>query len=316
MKPSRLVLFAAIAAGSAWAQTTTNLPRLAIVQDGTSADTVTIGVSGCNETIPLLWTNTLTFLLTNQCSQSPLKIWASEGSSCPESPGSNDFAIADVPSSTVDAIKSGRTSVRVADLPGFSRAAASDGGTELPCGSATPFTKTHVICGSASYALLAGISCATATKLAATPLKIIYDTQPPTAPKVTEYAAQDQAVRVGFTVDSDTSKVLVEARGPDDLDYVSRGETTASATYVRAEGLTNNVVYKVRLRAKDVAGNVSEASDPPIEVTPIQTLGFWGAYKQAGGTDAGGCSTGVGLAPLLLVAFALRRPRKQGEDTE
>ena len=33
--------------------------------------------------------------------------------------------------------------------------------------------------------------------------------------------------------------------------------------------------------------------------------------KANGGTNAGGCSTGAGVMPLLLLAFAFRRARKQ-----
>lgn len=312
MKLRLLTLCTLLAGGAALAQTNVVLPRLSIVRvDNPNTDTYTFGAGACNDTLTLRWSNTLTFALSNQCGQNPLKLWASAGSSCADAPVASDLRFTDVPSTTVDQLRQGNFTVKLSELPDFKSAVATDGGTVLPCGSSTPFTKTHVICGSAEYALPSGIGCASTTKMAAIPLKLVYDTLPPSAPTISEFTAQDSAVRVGFSVDSDTSTVLVEVKGPTDLDYFEKGETTATATYIRAEGLTNNTLYDVRLRAKDGAGNVSEPSGE-VQVTPIRTVGFWGFYKDAGGTDGGGCSTGLGLAPLLLLAFAFRRSRKQG----
>ena len=68
----------------------------------------------------------------------------------------------------------------------------------------------------------------------------------------------------------------------------------------------------MRLRCIDAAGNVSDPSSS-VSVTPIKTLGFYGFYKQSGGTDTG-CSTGLGLVPALVALFALRRARKQSRS--
>lgn len=312
MKLRLLTLCTLLVGGAAFAQTNTVLPRLAIVRvDDPNLDTYTFGASACNDTITVRWSNTLTFTLANQCGQNPLKLWASAGSSCPETPGTSDLRFTDVPSLTVDSIRQGQFSVKLSELPEFKAASATDAGTALPCGSATPFTTPHVICGSVEYALPSGIGCANTTKMTATPLKLVYDTLAPTQPSISDYTAQDGAVRVGFSVDSDTSTVIIEVKGPTDPDWFEKGETTAAATYIRAEGLTNNTIYDVRIRAKDAAGNISEPS-ALVQVTPIRTVGFWGFYKDAGGTDGGGCSTGLGLAPLLFVAFAFRRSRRQG----
>ena len=198
-------------------------------------------------------------------------------------------------------------------LDAFKAATTSDGGTLLPCGSPTPFTRTQKICGSVEYAV-AGFNgvCGPVSHYAAVPLKLVYDTEPPSAPTVTEHVPQDKGVRVSFTVGADTTAVLIEAQGPADPDYRPLAEVAVTSTTgsIKGENLENNVTYSVRLRAKDAAGNVSEPSDAFTE-TPILTLGFWGFYKDAGGTDAGGCSVGAGLMPLLLVAFAFRRARKQ-----
>lgn len=306
----RLVTLCTLLAGStALAQSV--LPEISITRvDDPNLTTYTFGAAQCNDTLTLRWSNTLTFTLATQCSQNPLKLWASAGDSCPEAPGTGDTRYEDVPSLTLNSIRQGTFSVKISELPDFKATTTADGGTQLSCTSGTAFTKTHVICGSVEYALSSGITCGTATKMTAVPLKLIFDTLPPGKPTITEYAAQDEAARLGFSVDSDTSVVLMEVQGPTDGDFRQIAETAASNGFVRGDGLENNVSYLVRLRARDAAGNVSEPSET-IEVTPIRTLGFWSYYKEVGGTDTGGCSVGAGLMPMLLAAFAFRRSRKQ-----
>lgn len=312
MKLRLVTLLSTVLLGAAaFAQTTPIGPRLTITRvDDPNIDTFTFGASSCSDTITLRWANT--FAVNAACPTAGLALWASSGSSCPSAPNAGDLTFTNVDLFTVSQIRQGTFTLRISELPDFKNAGSSDAGTLLPCGSATPFTRTHVVCGSLEQAVQSGFGCGTPTKLAATPLKLVYDTLPPSRPTIDKVTAQDQAVRVEFSVDSDTSAVLIETLGPTDLDYVARGETASTNTFVRAENLQNSVPYQVRIRARDAAGNVSEPSDPPIEVTPIRTLGFWGYYKDVGGTDTGGCSTGLGLSPLLLIALALRRARKQG----
>jgi hypothetical protein len=125
--------------------------------------------------------------------------------------------------------------------------------------------------------------------------------------------AQDEAVRVAFMADSDTATVLVEARSGGAGDYVQVGEAPVANAFVRGTGLKNGVEYEVRLRARDAAGNTSDPSASE-KVTPIRTVGFWGYYREAGGTDGQGCSAGIGLAPLALVLWTLRRARRQARN--
>lgn len=301
-------LFTLLAGSGAFAQV---LPRLAILRtDDPNVDTYTFGVAECNDTLTLGWSNTLILTLSNACGMNPLKLWSTARESCGDEPTADDTSYTEVPSSTVDQIRQGTFTVKISELPAFKPTTTTDGGTQLTCGSATPFTRTHRVCASAKYTVFAGTTCGSPSFQTATPLKLTYDTEPPAPPTITEYAAQDKAVRMGFTVGSDTTIVTMEVKGPDDADFRELAETAASNGSIRGDGLENNVPYFVRLRGRDDAGNVSEPS-AELQVTPIRTLGFWGYYKDAGGTEQGGCSTGAGVMPLLLAAFAFRRARKQ-----
>ena len=305
---TRLALVLSLLIGStAGAQTV--LSRIAINRvDDPNTDTYTFGSGACNDTLTLQWSNTLTINLT-QCSQNPLKLWATDGE-CQDTPGTADTRYEDVPALTLSTVRQGTFTVKIAELPYFKTTTTEDGGVNMPCSSPTPFTRTQRVCGSVEYATSTGFGCGTATKLAASPLKLVFDTLPPSAPVIDKADPQDKAVRVAFTVDSDTSTVVIEAKGPSDADFRELAETSSTNGFIRGEKLENNVTYQVHLRAKDAAGNVS---DPSMEVslTPILTYGFFGVYKEAGGTDTGGCSTGAGLVPLLALAFGLRRARKQ-----
>ncbi len=307
----RLATLCTLLAATASLAQTAVLPRLAILRpDDPNVDTYTFGAAQCSDTLTLTWSNTLT-TLTASCIQSPLKLWSTAVECLDTGPGASDTRYEDIPFLTLVGVRQGTFTVKIAELPDFKTTTLPDGGTNLlPCGDAQPFTRTHKVCGVVSYALNSGLGCGTAQPQAATPLKLVYDTKPPTAPEITDYAAQDQGMRLGFKVDSDTSTVLLEVKGPTDGDYRELAEAAAENAEVSGKGLQNNVPYLVRLRAKDAAGNVSDPS-AELTITPILTLGFWGYYKNAGGTDPGGCSVGAGLMPLLFVAFAFRRARKQ-----
>jgi hypothetical protein len=318
MKLRLALLLALFAGATAFAQTPV-LPQISITRvDDPSNPKYTFGAAQCNDTVTLQWVNTLTISLTNQCAQNPLKLWASPGDSCPTAPAATDTIYPSIPNLTLSSVRQGSFSVKISELPAFKPTASADGGTVLSCNSTMPFTQDHVICGSVDYATFSGI-CSTASTLAATPLQLIFDTQPPTAPVMTSATPQDQGVRATFTVDSDTTTVIMEV-----TEYVDDGgivgdfreiaQTASTNAFIHGGGLTDNVAYLVRLRSVDGAGNVSDPSDAQT-VTPILTEGFWGFYKKAGGTDpGGGCSVGEGLMPLLLAAFALRRARQQGRS--
>lgn len=308
----RLTSLCALLSGlTAFAQTTTTTPLAITISESLhpNLDTFTFGAADCSTPISIQWTNTLLINLT-QCGANPLKLWVTSGE-CGDLPREGDSRLPDVDATALSVTRQGRFNVTpTTDFPDFKTTTTADGGTLQQCGSAEPFTKTHRICGSVAYKLNSGFGCTGDNSFQpATSLKVVYDSEPPTPPTITEYAAQDEAVKVGFTVDSDTSVVLLEVNGGKFTDFTQIKDGTASNSSIKGDGLENNVTYQVRLRARDAAGNTSEPS-AEIMVTPIKTLGFYGYYKDLGGTDQG-CSVGMGLMPLLLTAFALRRLRRK-----
>jgi MYXO-CTERM domain-containing protein len=95
-------------------------------------------------------------------------------------------------------------------------------------------------------------------------------------------------------------------------DYVcSRLITTATSW--RITGLQNGIPYVVAVAAVDIRGNASVV-DTALVQTPIQTVGFYDAYRAAGG-EASGCSYGAGGsaggAALALLALGLVRRRRR-----
>jgi hypothetical protein len=298
-----------LAASASVGQTMVVTPQIAILRvDDPNVDTFTFGAAQCSDTVTLQWSNTLAFA-TNGCSQNPLKLWSTAGE-CGDTKGTNDTSFTDVPALTLNTARTGTFQVKISELPDFKTTTSADGGTLIPCGSTTPIEKVHRICGSVSYVPAFNGCVGTAQVLTATSLKLVYDTLPPSVPEITGSSPQDQGVRVVFTVDADTSVVLLEVKGPTDADFRQIADTSATNGLVRGTGLENNVPYEVRLRAQDAAGNVSDPTSEALTITPIRTLGFWGYYKDAGGSEQG-CSVGAGLMPLLFAAFAFRRKSKQ-----
>jgi MYXO-CTERM domain-containing protein len=81
-------------------------------------------------------------------------------------------------------------------------------------------------------------------------------------------------------------------------------------------GLTNSIPYTVTAQASSQAGNLGAVSDvtgPNASTTPLPFLNFWQVYKNQGGVEEGGCSTGgagtLGPALALLGLLAARRRR-------
>lgn len=306
-------LLLVLSAVGASAQTTL-VPQIAFRRLDSTLDTYTFGAGQCADTITVQWSNTLSVSLV-QCTQNPLKVWATEGE-CGDAPASGDKSYDSIPAVTVQTLRQGTFTVTLSELPGFT-ASVTDGGTATPCGTPA-VSKTHKVCGNIEYAVQSGIGCGTATKLAASPLTLTYDMESPDPPTITAFAEQDKGVKVEFTADADVSTVIVEARvatDGGDGEWSQKGEASAANKVVFAKSLQNTVQYELRLRAIDAAGNVSEPSSA-ILATPIDTLGFYGTYRNLGGTDGGGCSTGTGLFfPALMGLWALARARRRAGST-
>ena len=294
------VLFLSLWSLVAVAQTTQ--PLTVRAADGT--DTLAIKASQCGGSVTARWAYAAG--IGNLCT--PLKLWATAGECSEAGPGTTDTRYEDIPLAIVTTQGSDNFSIKVGDLPGFKA------GSTTPCGT-DGVTVTHKICGVIEYSTYqCGLS--TQLKLSASPLKVVYDRQPPGPPVITETVAQDKAVTLKFTVGSDTTIVRAEYKGPSDADFRSGGEVGVSATQIRVGGLVNGNTYSLRLRAVDQAENTSAPSEE-VGATPVRTEGFWGVYREKGGSDPGGCAsaagpTGVGL-PMVsgLLAWALRRRSKR-----
>jgi hypothetical protein len=272
----------------------------------TTATPYTFGVSECDQSIEVAWTYNALFVTGYLCQ--PLTLWMTSGS-CAESMGANDVKAADdIQALVLQTAKQGVFTVKVSALPGFATTLA-DGGTQNTCGS-TGISKTQYICGSVG---MQSVGVATCTKQSAGSLQLIYDTEPPIAPTIVSQTGEDGAASISFSASSDTSYVQLEMKGPADADFNYVKEVAASASLVRVENLVNGQPYQLRLRALDAAKNQSPPTDP-VTVTPIKTSGFFGQYREQGGTEQGGCSAaGAALIPFAALALArafARRSRR------
>ncbi|MFO0597318.1 MAG: MXAN_2561 family MXYO-CTERM-anchored protein [Myxococcaceae bacterium] len=276
-------------------------------------DTFTFGTGNCNDTVTVRWTNTTTLSFITTCSASPvMKVWATTGE-CNTTPGTGDLRYDDIPGLTLQGVKQGSFDVKLANLPGFNASLTTDGGV-VTCGT-TGITSNHKICGDIEYTAFTGSFCSTtSTHTSASPLKMVYDTQPPGVPTMTDDPKPlDQGVRVDFSADSDTALVLLEVRAQGDADYRQIAEAVSTNKFVTGNNLVNNTTYDVRIRAQDKAGNTSDPT-ASASVTPIKTLGIYGFYRNAGGTD-GGCATAPGLGAALALGFFLRRRHRRSGST-
>lgn len=301
-----LALLFAVASLSASAQTIIT-PNVAFRRVGDlTNDTFTFGAGQCNDTITVQWTNTTTIAFVSSCSSNSMKVWSTAGE-CANTPGTGDVRYDDIPGSTLQQIKQGTFNVKLAELPGFSSTLTTDGGM-VTCGT-QGLSKPHRLCGAIEYTVFTGTLCGSATTYTASPLKLNYDTLPPGVPQITATSAEDQGVKVSYTVDSDASLVQLEVRAQGDTDFTMIKEATASNNSISGTGLVNNTTYDVRLRAVDAAGNISDPS-PAEAVTPIKTLGFYGYYRSIGGSDRG-CSAGWGIAPALGLWLLVRARQRR-----
>ena len=84
---------------------------------------------------------------------------------------------------------------------------------------------------------------------------------------------------------------------------VSSGSVTGTSAII--DGLQNGTEYSVVVYAYSIGGNQSDPSSPAVNATPVPGADFWDVYKNRGGQEQGGCSTGGAGALGLLGAAGL-----------
>lgn len=141
-----------------------------------------------------------------------------------------------------------------------------------------------------------------------------YDGKPPAVPTLVEAVGVERGVRVIADVGEDADLVRFGTRRTgEDVPYTFNTEIAAEAASAttRITDLENGVQYDVVAVAVDQAGNVSAESNV-IQAIPTETLGFWDAYKKAGGAEQGGCTSAPGLlsAAALTLAIWISRRKK------
>lgn len=269
---------------------------------GTSANPV-LAYNANNCTIPVVGTWTVTGL-SNPCTS--LSIWTTAvgcGNNVAPDP------TATPPDALVIAISSGTLTGGTTKgtfqflfntLPGFS---TGDGG--VPCGSASDFSNS--LC--AAVQLPDSTGACTGTIVMGTPVVTLrYDNIPPIPPAITVQPLDSQlSVRLApgdstDTISSYQVQYAKDAGAGVPPTYQGTGNNIpANNPSVTISGLTNGTDYFIQALSIDEATNASPYTTPVV-ATPVLTLGFYGNYLNAGGTQ-GGCGDAAGGGPSAL-AFA------------
>ena len=284
-------LFVMLMAPGAFAQTTT-LPFTIRTSASTTVDEYTFGAADCDTTLTLTWTlNSASGSYTN----GNMKFWATALDSCGDAAATGDLTFDSVPASSYLVTPTGTFTVTISDLPGFATTS---------CGAAN-LTSANRVCG--AYTYLASTYASSTSVAQASSLKLTYDTEPPASPTIVSVAAYDGTARITFSADSDVATVGAQVMGPNDSTFASSQTADGSATVLEVAGLTNGLDYQLRLVGWDAASNESLPSEA-VTVNPRKTLGFYGVYRAAGGTDTG-CTSVPGSFPLLGLLLAVRSAR-------
>lgn len=269
-------------------------------------DTLTFSPTSCTQTWSVTWRVTTSYV---PCSE--LVIWTTEQSGCSSTgPTGNDVQLAGIPAATFPSQQTGNVVVRATELPGQSGADAG-----FACG--TTSTKNWKVCGwfqSPGVGTITPTCGSNSTNVTAS-LAVKYDGTPPGAPTLDEASSLGGGVRASATIGEDTSFVRFgtrETAAGGDFTFHDDITPVGGSAAQEIRGLTNGVQYDVVAVDVDSVGNVSAESNI-LQVTPTETHGFLDAYKEAGGSETGGCSvagSGLALAALgLLSMFGFRRWR-------
>jgi len=232
----------------------------------------------------------------------PLKLWATAGS-CGAEPGSADLPYPDVQASVVTSTGRGTFSVVPGELPAFAAGSAM-------CGAAG-VEQTHRLCAAMKYTSY--LTCDQTLQFSG--FEVVYDAKPPAAPAITAAVALDGSARLTFSAASDVTDIHAEVRAQGAADFTpAAADVSMTDKAVRISQLANGTTYDIQLRALDKAGNVSGPS-ALVSVTPVHTVGFWGLFRQMGGTEQGGCAAAGGAPLLWLALFAVRALSRRRSKT-
>jgi hypothetical protein len=277
------------------------LAQLTVQVDGFNR--ITVSSRDCGTTHAITWTSTLA---TTAVICSGPTFWITQ-TICGDAPAGNDLLLTPQPSTTD---RQGRFTVRISQLPVFNQ---TDGG--FACGAA--MNQLHYVCGFIRYT---SFTCGTSdVRLPATAI-IDYRGKPPDPPAITDLIPQDSALTVRWDPNSLTDVAFIHVwlrqagSGADFFDVAQPAATDGSA---KIGNLQNGTTYEVKLQAEDIAGNLSDFSDP-VQGTPVATVGFFGIYRQEGGQEKGGCGGVIPGALSVPLAFGgyrlLRRKRSCRRD--
>ena len=263
-----------------------------------TTETATFSGEDCGGRTTVNWTVTTA---TQTCTE--LRLWVT-AASCGDDFTAADFDLGDFNIATV---RAGTVNIDVLDLPGWTSAA--DGG--VGCSDAS--TKTWKVCGyfetPGGIGFCSGSNNTKTTKSAT----LKYDGLPPPAPTLIEARGIDGAIRARVTTGEDTRAVRFAARPSGDTSpFVFGGDVLviSGTADARIEGLSNGQFYEVAAIGVDSAGNQSGESNI-LEGKPNLVQGFWGAYKDAGGSEAGGCAAAPGLVFALASITAVLVSRRR-----
>ncbi len=139
----------------------------------------------------------------------------------------------------------------------------------------------------------------------------------PNAPTSVSAGSGDGRLLVSWT-----ASAVTDGFAPADH-YIAQATPVGGTTTVYSEistgtsatisGLQNGTEYTVVVYAYSVGGNRSADGSEPVTGTPIPSADFWKTYKDRGGVESGGCSSGPPdlLALAGAVSLLALRRRKQ-----
>lgn len=277
----------------------------------------------CALDVPVIW-DIVTGTATAACSD--LSVWATSASTCEATPPAADAGLlGTVDGGTlVGTTTTGEIPFSITDLPGI----------DADFCMAKPQIDTKVyLC--AGFALRDSVGTCQTTALTVNSLvnSIRVDSLPPNPPGFTA-GGLNTAVTIHLSntpKSEDYSKTLIYYQvhssasiatdgGTDGGTSTDGGTATENVvpasvegwlnassqelTTVTISGLQNNVLYDFVLVAVDEAGNSSGLS-VVHQATPVQSFGFYSAYRNAGGSDKGCSSSGSELAAMATLMLVM-----------